>query len=555
MAKYEFGKRISKRSITALVAVIFAVGAAGFGLPLLRPQAAEAAFPGQNGRFVYNDRGSDGQNIFSINPDGSDETQLTFEDSSTDARSYWPSYSPDGSKVVFARNTPVQVLPESGNPAQSDIYIMNSDGTAIQRLTSTDHYEGSPVFSPNGTQIVFVGTVNSYGESPGEPYSDELYAMNIDGSNVRQITTTPNYFVGDPGWSPDGSRIAYTRISLDYFTFQIAVSNINAANAEADAVVIEEVHGTETTNEFVQFGDWSPDGSKVVFTHSYSSSETGGEMRYEIVYMNADGTNRQLVIIHAPDYSAAMLPVWSPDGSRMAFVAYERSTSVAHIYILDPAGPFMTEVPNTENAEYIDWGVAQTTNQRICHGLTATITGTAAGETINGTAGNDVIAALGGNDTVNGLGGNDTICGGPGNDTLVGNGGADFLSGGNGDDSIDGGNDNDTVNGNAGADTINGGTGDDMLSGAADNDIVNGNVGNDTVEGNTGDDNLSGNGENDLIRGGLGNDTVAGGAGDDTIEGNRGNDTLNGNAGTNQVNGGADTDTCSNGAVVRRCEL
>ena len=87
-----------------------------------------------------------------------------------------------------------------------------------------------------------------------------------------------------------------------------------------------------------------------------------------------------------------------------------------------------------------------------CRGLTATITGTAAGERIKGSPRRDVIAARGGKDRVKGRGGNDVICGGAGKDSLYGGSGADFLRGGAGNDALFGGPQRDRLRGGKGRD-------------------------------------------------------------------------------------------------------
>lgn len=101
-----------------------------------------------------------------------------------------------------------------------------------------------------------------------------------------------------------------------------------------------------------------------------------------------------------------------------------------------------------------------------CNGLTATIVGTAAGETLNGTEGADVIQGLGGADLITSLGGNDVICGGPGNDSMYAGPGNDQLFGEqdddqligvDGDDLLDGGDGLDRLDGRVGTDTCNGG--------------------------------------------------------------------------------------------------
>jgi Ca2+-binding RTX toxin-like protein len=87
-----------------------------------------------------------------------------------------------------------------------------------------------------------------------------------------------------------------------------------------------------------------------------------------------------------------------------------------------------------------------------CRGISATITGTAAGDTLSGTPARDVIAALAGNDVVKGLAGNDLLCGGKGRDRLLGGKGRDKLFGGKGRDRLRGGPGRDKLRGGPGRD-------------------------------------------------------------------------------------------------------
>lgn len=82
---------------------------------------------------------------------------------------------------------------------------------------------------------------------------------------------------------------------------------------------------------------------------------------------------------------------------------------------------------------------SQAVGSPMCHGRTATIVGTAAGNEIDGTSGRDVIVGRGGNDDIEGHGGNDLICGNGGRDDLEGDRGSDHLYGGRGVDDAEGG--------------------------------------------------------------------------------------------------------------------
>jgi Tol biopolymer transport system component len=126
--------------------------------------------------------------IFIMKTDGTGQTQIT--NGSGYDRS--PAWSPDGRKIVFSSN-------RDGNES---IYVMNADGSAQTRLTSTSS-DIDPAWSPDGTKIAF----SSYRDS-----TYKLYVMNADGSGQVRLTNTSvsNY---DPSWSPDGKRIAFSSSS------------------------------------------------------------------------------------------------------------------------------------------------------------------------------------------------------------------------------------------------------------------------------------------------------------------------------------------------------
>jgi hypothetical protein len=110
--------------------------------------------------------------IYVMNPDGSNQTRLTNNPGSNS----FPSFSPDGSKIVYT--------------SFGKIYVMNSDGSNQTRLTNISGNDISPSFSPDGTKIAFVSTRSSY---------FEIYVMNSDGSNQTRLTNpgTEDY---KPSW-------------------------------------------------------------------------------------------------------------------------------------------------------------------------------------------------------------------------------------------------------------------------------------------------------------------------------------------------------------------
>ena len=106
-----------------------------------------------------------------------------------------PNWSPDGTQIAFERNRLFDVR-------QSDIWLMNADGSGTRRITATSAHETNPVFSPDGTRIAFTGDRDNRGlskERLGRGF--ELYSMALDGSGIVRVTANrrPDLF---PDWQP-----------------------------------------------------------------------------------------------------------------------------------------------------------------------------------------------------------------------------------------------------------------------------------------------------------------------------------------------------------------
>jgi len=139
-------------------------------------------------------------NIYEANIDGSERRALT-EGPAYHAEC---AYSPDGSQIVYASN-------EDGS---MNIYVMQSDGTNVRKLTHTDHcYNGGPFFSPDGMKIIFRADRDV-------PDLLQIYVINSDGSNERQLTnnTAVNWA---PFWYPSQDIIAYTTSIHGHHNYEI----------------------------------------------------------------------------------------------------------------------------------------------------------------------------------------------------------------------------------------------------------------------------------------------------------------------------------------------
>ena len=123
-----------------------------------------------------------GSGIYTMNPDGSNQTLVTADGDQAD-------WSPDGTKMVY-RGAP------SGQ-SHSDLYVANADGSNPVNLTasiSNTAYELLPDWSPDGTKIAFASNLD-------EKEGYEIYVIDIDGRNLRRLTNAPG-MDSYPDWQP-----------------------------------------------------------------------------------------------------------------------------------------------------------------------------------------------------------------------------------------------------------------------------------------------------------------------------------------------------------------
>jgi Tol biopolymer transport system component len=183
----------------------------GDGHPSWSPDGSKIAYQfGQDGL----------QTISVMNADGSGVTQLT---QNGDDRG--PEWSPDGTKITWVRD--------------DGVYVMNPDGSG-QTLLVAGGWD--PEWSPDGTRMAY-------------SYNDHLYVMNADGSNANRLTTHPDRSDGNSKWSPDGTQITFLGFTMsDGFRRETYLIN-------ADGTGLTQLNGLpEQSGSWPRDPVWSPDG-------------------------------------------------------------------------------------------------------------------------------------------------------------------------------------------------------------------------------------------------------------------------------------------------------
>jgi Ca2+-binding RTX toxin-like protein len=226
-------------------------------------------------------------------------------------------------------------------------------------------------------------------------------------------------------WSPDGTRIAFVSDRDGGFP------EIYTMNADGSGV------NRLTANVFVDGNpSWSPDGTRVLVERCCKAGSSD-------IYAIDVATHAEVNLTNTPT-AMEFDPVWSPQGTEIAYVAFQTGEGNIDIWKMNADGSGQIRLTNEPAADLApDWQPDPT----------CTIRGTGEPDALVGTDGNDVICALAGDDVVNAGLGNDLVFGGQGNDTINGDDGSDLLIGEAGNDTLDGGSGFDALDGEQGIDT------------------------------------------------------------------------------------------------------
>ncbi|MCB0163539.1 MAG: tetratricopeptide repeat protein [Anaerolineae bacterium] len=248
--------------------------------------------------------------------DASDDDLFTLDLFSTsvthlldwpDSEEDYASWSPDGTQIVF----------QSDETGENDIYIMNSDGSEVTNLTQAIGQDRYPHWSPDGTTIYFTSE-----RMGGDKH---IYAMAADGSDLRPITTEEDIPDGikSTGYdlSPDGSRIA--------FGYEGQIHIINSDGSQLTNLDTYANHPSFSYSP--SYIVWSPNGQMIAFVAQVTDRSNGIQIQYDILVVNADGTNlRRLTDERGDDET----PAWSADSQRLLFQS-DQNNKRPQIYVVD----------------------------------------------------------------------------------------------------------------------------------------------------------------------------------------------------------------------------
>ena len=208
-----------------------------------------------------------------------------------------PVWSPDGQRLAFVGSPAKHVI------VGGDIYVVNTDGSDLAKVTDGLN-DGQPTWSPDGFRLAFV-----------QGQGTALVVINVDGTN-RHVIARDRGFYQLPTWSPDGSLIAFR--------------SGTTVGSERSSVFTIRPDGTGERRLPIDSGGplvWSPDGTRLTYPGPPNV----------LWVMRADGTGaRQITTCKLPCVGD-MDPSWSPDGEQIAFIRQEDGGGATRLYVVDVA--------------------------------------------------------------------------------------------------------------------------------------------------------------------------------------------------------------------------
>ena len=288
------------------------------------------------------------------------------------------AWSPDGRALAGVLTTAVHY-----GGVQSELWV--SQGTT--RTLYTGGSAGQPSWSPDGSRIAFSDS------------SGKAYVVDPDGRNLRKVLDS----AGQPVWSPDGQRLAYVELGAERQRMGLGVARADGSGQQllAEGKVLSPA--------------WSPDGSAIAFTRDLGTSR-------EIDVIESDGTDERRVAGGAVLFPG---PVWSPDGDA---IAYTREEEPMRVGVVRPDGTNERIVDTSLPGASLSFPAWRRSAPLPTHRRACVVTGTPGADVLRGRERGDVLFGGDGNDRLYGTDGKDVLLGGSGHDRLFGGAGNDLFS-------------------------------------------------------------------------------------------------------------------------------
>ena len=269
------------------------------------PAPAAATLPGPNGKIAFTSDRDGSDALWVMGADGSGQTLLHAE-TVTSFYPPYPAWSPDGREIAFTREYWL-------SRSMMDLFVMEADGGNVRQITFDDFSGISPTWSPDGEQIAFTS------------FARLFVTTAAPGGDVVLISEPgPDEYDNFPDWSQDGEKIAFSRTTIAGTTVLHSHLLVVDPGGGAPQALTSGSHQDLTPSI-------SPGGETIVF-----SSDRSGRPGDLYTIPVTGGTPTQLT--DTPGF-AEEDPVWSPDGTKVAFGGKQFDAGADYdIYVINADG-------------------------------------------------------------------------------------------------------------------------------------------------------------------------------------------------------------------------
>ena len=325
---------MSARKHFARSTISFTSLAALVSVSLLSGVAPSTASPGSRDQrdpriaFSRVDPAIGGFALWSTTPAGTDQRRLT------QGQAYFPAWSPDRSHLLFD-------FPDENGDEQ--IGRVDADGSDLRQLTDLPGVSEAADYSPNGREIVF----DRYVPQDDQPFFTSLWVMNADGSDAHALFgPSSTTFDVEPDYSPDGSKIVFSRIHIDPTTEQETYALfVTAADGSWQRQITPFADGVEHPH-------WSPEGRWIIYNVESNENPNNG---IYLVRPSGHGLHRILrsneeLIVYKPDFA--------PDGKRVVLGCFVVAEAQEDICMMNANGRGLHRIVRTPAAteNFPVWG-------------------------------------------------------------------------------------------------------------------------------------------------------------------------------------------------------
>ena len=286
------------------------------------PLGAAGSTPGDNGDLLFSADLGQGSEIYTMSAHGRDLVQLT--EGAGDASA--PEWSADGKWIAYQLEV----------DRDSDIVVMRADGGHPRRLRQPG-YQANPAFTPDGQHLLY----------EGGPGGGGVFIMGVDGSGARRLTTNPFPPEGDPdpNISPDGGTVTFVRVQEQGKLQALFAVNIDGPNLRMLVGYRREVAIKH---------DWAPDGSQIAIT---TAADYPGHRSPNIATLAPDGSHLRFLTHFRGGQRGAFVGSYSPNGRWIVYRVEDLETGLYVLKKMRPDGSDKTVIARLPfRPRGTDWG-------------------------------------------------------------------------------------------------------------------------------------------------------------------------------------------------------